>query len=171
MDRSFKRIMIFGRPGSGKSTLASKIHKSTQIALYHLDKFFYHKDWVEINYDDFLAKQKSIVKKPTWIIDGNNLKSLEMRYSQSDLVCYFNLPRAVCFFRIIKRFFYKDNTIDDRPYGCKEKIDLKLLRYMWNFENRVTEKINYLKNKYPHVKFFEINSDKDLIELEKLLCK
>lgn len=158
--------MIFGRPGSGKSTLALRLHNLTQIPLHHLDKHFYESDWIERDYQEFIKIQQSMVDTPSWIIDGNSTKSLEMRYSRADLVLYFNFPRFICYWRILKRLFVRDIGIKDRAEGCNETIRFSLLRYMWGFESRVSKQISELKSKYPQVEFYEIKSD---IFLKKLI--
>ncbi len=74
----------------------------------------------------------------------------------------------ICCLRVFKRLFDKSPEINDRADGCKEKVRLDLLRYMWSFEKRVTNKIKNLQNKYPKIRFVEIKSDKDLIKLNSL---
>lgn len=168
MDIHLRRIMIFGRPGSGKSTFAYKLHQTLQIPVFHLDKHFYQLNWLERPTQEFLSIQQSIVNKESWIIDSNSTKSLEMRYSRADMVLYFNYPRWKCYVRILKRLFYKDPAIDDRAVGCHEIIRFKLLWYTWNFEERVTQKIDFLKKKYPHIPFIEIKNNR---QLERFLEK
>ncbi len=159
--------MVFGRPGSGKSTFALKLHQSTSIPLHYLDKYFFSANWQERNYQEFLDIQQSIVDLPSWIIDGNNTKSLEMRYCKADLVLYFNYPRSICYLRVFKRLFDKNPEIKDRADGCKEKVSFSLLSYMWSFEKRVEDKIKNFQNKYPKARFIEIKSDEDLTILAK----
>jgi adenylate kinase family enzyme len=165
MSFQYSKVMIFGRPGSGKSTFALHLSKATDLPLYHLDKYFYEANWVERNYHEFLSDQKSLVNQERWIIDGNNTKSLEMRYAKADLVLYFNYPRVACYWRIFKRLFSKNKAIDDRAKGCQETVRWSLLKYMWSFENRVAKQIADLRQKYPNCKFIEIASDKDLVQL------
>ena len=154
--------MIFGRPGSGKSTFALRLSKATRLPLSHLDKYFFENNWVERNYNEFLEIQESLVNQERWIIDGNSTKSLEIRYSKADLVLYFNYPRVICYWRIFKRLFSKDQQIDDRAENCNETVRISLLKYMWSFENRVAKQLSELKQKYPKCKFIEITSSKDL---------
>ncbi|HXF90407.1 MAG TPA: AAA family ATPase, partial [Candidatus Nitrosotenuis sp.] len=94
--KSPKRIVIFGRPGCGKSTFALSLHQATGIPLYHLDKYFFTSNWVERDYGEFLAIQQSIIDQDQWIIDGNSIRSLEMRFARADLVLYFNYSKWVC---------------------------------------------------------------------------
>lgn len=160
LDSSYKRIMIFGMPGSGKSTFALALHQAIGIPLHHLDKHFYQANWVERNYQEFMQIQHSIVEQNEWIIDGNNTKSLELRYSHANLVLYFNYPRWFCYLRTFKRLFSKKTEFDDRAVGCKETIRFSLLRYMWSYEGRVINQIYDLKERFQQVEFVEITHDR-----------
>lgn len=165
----FKRICIFGRPGSGKSTFALKLHKETNLPIYHLDKYFYQENWIPRDYQEFLNIQQEIVNKDCWIVDGNSLQSLEMRYAKSEIVLYFNFSRWLCIFRLLKRYFIKDKDIKDRAQGCKENIRWDLIKYLWTFEyrknNRLINQIKEFKLKYPDVVFIEVSNTKDLDKL------
>jgi len=161
--------MIFGRSGRGKSTFAFALSKALRLPLHHLDKHFFPANWIERNYQEFLETQRSIVATPSWIIDGNSTKSLEIRYSKADLVLYFNYPRWLCYWRILKRIFYKNSELDDRAEECYERITWNLLRYMWSFETRVADKIKMLRTKYSITPFIEIKNDRSLSQLKKEL--
>lgn len=163
------RIMIFGRPGSGKSTFSLKIHKDTGIVLHHLDRYFFIEDWIERNHQEFLTIQQSIVENSQWIIDGNCIRSLEMRYSRADICIYFNYPKLLCLWRIFKRLFYKNTEINDRAEGCNERLSWKLIKYIWTFEYRVEHSIKQLREKYPNVIFIEVTNDIDLPEIKRIL--
>jgi hypothetical protein len=86
-----------------------------------------------------------------------------MRWSSADLVLYFNFPKIICYFRIFKRFFNPNKSLDDRAPGCQKTIRWSLLKYMWGFEERSDIKI--FKERYPHAVFKEIRSDNDLNKL------
>lgn len=162
---SFKRIIIFGRPGSGKSTFATWLARRLDLPLHHLDKHFYIENWVERDYSEFLQIQRDIVNSESWIIDGNNTRSLEMRWSKADLVLYFNVPKIICYFRIFKRFLKPNTSFDDRATGYPEKIRLSLLQYMWTFEKRVAKGVKAFKELYPQAAFKEIRNENDLNKL------
>ncbi len=159
------KIMIFGRPGSGKSTFASQLSQNINIPVYHLDKYFYTKNWIARDKQEFLELQQKIVNQARWIIDGNATKSLEMRYAQANIAIYFLLPRLTCLKLIIKRRFIKNNHLDDRVLNCPEKISLKFLWYMWTFNWRVKKTVASLHQQYPNVKFYLVQSDRDLANL------
>jgi len=162
----YSRICIFGRPGSGKSTAAQIIAQRTGLPLYHLDKYFYVDNWVERDYQEFLTMQYDIVNQERWIIDGNSLMSLEMRYARAEICLYFNYSRWVCLWRLMKRYFFKNTNIDDRAQNCPEVLRWRFIRYMWCYESRrnyrLISLIADLKTRYPNVEFIEIRNDKEL---------
>ncbi len=156
-----RKIMIFGIPGSGKSTIANQLGKKLKIPVYHLDRYFFVANWVERDEKEFLQIQKELVEKETWIIDGNALSSLEMRYSKADLVFYFRFNRLLCLWRIFKRLFAKNPEISDRADGCSETLRFRLIRYLWGFDKRVRELLKILKQKYPQTAYQEIRNAKE----------
>ena len=161
--RNFSKIAIFGRPGSGKSTLALALSKSLNLPLHHLDRYFFEANWIERNYQEFLSMQQEMVDSEKWIIDGNSLHSLEMRYAKADLVLFLNPPIWKCYWRVFKRLFDKNTEIQDRAEGCCENIKFGLLKYMWNYTERVFGLIKDLREKYPNVTFVEIRDDCDVL--------
>jgi len=165
LDSPYERIMIFGRPGSGKSTFALKLHNITKIPLYHLDKYFFIANWEKRDNDEFMQMQHDIVNSNAWIVDGNCTKSLETRYSRADLCLYFNYSKIVCLWRICKRIFHNRDHFDDRAENCPELVRWQLIKYMWNFENRVQPSIESFKSKYPQVRFVEITNDMQLLSI------
>lgn len=117
---TYKRIMIFGRPGSGKSTFAYTLGQKMGLPLYHLDKYFFQSHWQERDEQDFMRLQNEMVQSQEWIIDGNSTRSLETRWARADLVLYFNFPKTLCLYRIIKRRFQKNRGLEDRADYCPE---------------------------------------------------
>ena len=160
------RIMIIGRPGSGKSTFSFDLHQCLNIPLYHLDKIFFESSWKERKYKEFLDMQQQWVKSSSWIIDGNSTKSYELRYQRATHCLYFNFPRYLCYWRVFKRLWHKNPSIDDRAESCNEVVRWPLLKYMWDFDRRVKPKLEHLKNQYPQVTFIEVCKDEQLRALE-----
>lgn len=160
-----QRIMIFGRPGSGKSTFALAVHQHTGLPLYHLDRYFFKENWQERPQEEFLCWQQEMVIKPQWIMDGNSIHSLEMRYQRSDLVVYFNFPKWLCLIRLFKRRFFKDLAIQDRAVDCPEILRWRFIRYMWTFEKRVSSPLRTCQQRYPHIPFIELRSSHDVKKL------
>ncbi len=167
----FTRIMIFGKPGSGKSTFALKLHEKSGIPLYHLDRCFYATNWVERDYVEFINMQRQIVDQNSWIIDGNNLQSLELRYKRAHVAIYFNYQLIICLWRLFKRrLLGRRINIDDRAEGCTETVRWSLIKYTWAFEKSIKSRgnIDVLRKRYTHVKFAEANGYGDLKKVLEL---
>ena len=89
-----------------------------------------------------------------------------MRYQKADVCLYFNFPRYICYWRVFKRLFYKHPAIDDRALNCKETVRYSLIKYMWEFDKRVTSLLDVLKMKYPNVQFIELRNNNDIALFE-----
>ncbi|MCB1108928.1 MAG: GNAT family N-acetyltransferase [Chlamydiia bacterium] len=153
------KILIFGIPGSGKTQLARKVSRALRLPIFHIDKHFFKKGWLERDHDHFLEDVKSVLKKDNWIIDGNGMRTLEMRYKEATVAIYCKLPRLLCLFRIFYRWLSTlGKAKDDGPEGATNSISWKLIKYLWNFPNKYQEKIEKLNLKYPEVNFLEILS-------------
>lgn len=167
-----QRIMIFGRPGSGKSGFAQALAQRLGLPVYHTDKIFYVKNWVERDHDEFIKMQKAIVAEPRWVIDGNAMRSLELRYARAEVAIVYCLPKRVCLWRILKRVFTKRReTIDDRAEGCEDRFNWRLIDYMMKFDDRLMRYFEPLKKIYPDVKLYYVRSDEDAKKLMDLLVK
>lgn len=162
MKKVFKKIVIFGRPGSGKSTFTKKLSEATGIPAYHLDKIYFTDNWVKRDNQAYLDDLQNWVNKNEWIIDGNSLRSLEVRWQNADVVVYFNFPFWYCFWNMFKRLFDKDCAIDDRASGCREALRWDLVTYTWRYRRRVKDLIPEMRTKYPQVTFVEIVSQQQI---------
>lgn len=162
-----KRIAIFGLPGSGKSTFADKLGKKLNLPVHHLDRYFFVANWKERDRDEFLNWQQSRVNEEEWILEGNSIASLEMRFKRADTIIYFKLPRYVCFWRVFMRPFFHDASIIDIPDGCTKNVSFRLLKYLWQFDSEKKEKIQELRSKYPDVKFYTFTNREDIFKFLK----
>lgn len=159
------KISIFGTPGSGKTTLAIKLGKSSGLPVFHLDKLLWDKGWVLRPRQDFIEDHQKLIVQNKWIIEGTSRTTLDIRYPISDVVIFLNPPRLVCLFLVFKRFLFTRSQMPDKPEGCKEKISLDFLKYLWRFKRPALIHIQKLKEKYPEIRLIEITSIKDIREL------
>lgn len=164
-----KKIMIFGRPGSGKSSFAFELSKLLNINPYHLDRIYFQENWKVRRHEDFLTDQKAMLRQKSWIIDGNSLKTLELRFSQADCIVYFNFPKIICLYRLIKRYFCPHIHLKDRAENCPEVLRFKFLVYMWTYEEKVNPILADLKKRFPDKKYFEVNNQRALLDFKKSL--
>lgn len=155
----FKRIMIFGNPGSGKSTCAQRLAKKLGLSLYHTDALYYTSGWQERPRKDFDADVCAITKQDAYIIDGNCARLL-LDYDLSvDLVIYLDVPLYTCYWRVFKRRFTKDKTLNDRAPDCPERITWQFLYKMWKYKNRQEPRLLLCYFKYTNTRFIHIKSD------------
>ncbi|TYS60552.1 DNA topology modulation protein [Bacillus infantis] len=137
-----KRIIILGSGGSGKSTFAVQLGHTLDIPVTHLDALYWGPGWVKTPEDEWQEKQKKYLKEKSWIIDGNFSSSLDLRIKAADTIIFLDLPRYICLFRALKRSLRDyGKTRPDMGEGCREKFDLKFLKWVWNFPQKGRKKI------------------------------
>lgn len=137
-----KRIIIIGSGGAGKSTLAKQLGEILKIEVLHLDKLHWLPGWIEPPKDEWQKKIAGLVAGESWIMDGNFGGTMETRLKACDTAIYLDLPRAVCLYRVFKRWLiYRNTNRPDMTEGCNEKIDLEFLGWVWNFQKTTKPKI------------------------------
>lgn len=169
--KTYKGIMIFGCPGSGKSTLAKKLSYKLGLPLFHNDKLYFSNNWVEQPKEDFEADLCEITALPEYIIDGNCARVLLERDLPVDLVIYLDVPLWKCYWRVLKRRFTKDSSIDDRAPECEERLAWSFLKSMWGYKEKTEPRLQKLKLQYPNTTFVHVRSENELKEVERLLIQ
>lgn len=70
-------------------------------------------------------------------MDGNYSRTLDIRMKKVDTIFYFDFPRLICLYRVVKRRIqHRGQTRADMGEGSKEKIGLEFLMWIWNFKKR-----------------------------------
>ena len=129
-----KRIAIIGSGGSGKSTLARKLGELLNIEVFHLDALFWKPGWVGASREEQIAVQGKLVENECWIFDGNYGGTMDIRLDKAETVIFLDFSRTLCVYRVIKRRFqYRNKTRPDMGKDCDERLDLKFLRWVWQF--------------------------------------
>lgn len=91
-----QKVVVIGSPGAGKSTFARKLREKTGLPLYYLDMVWHRPDQTNISREEFDARLEEILAEDRWIIDGNYLRTLEMRIKACDTVFLLDYPMDVC---------------------------------------------------------------------------
>ena len=91
-----KKVIIIGSPGSGKSTFARRLREKTGLPLYYLDLIWHRSDRTNITTEEFDRRLMAILREDQWIIDGNYLRTLEIRLQACDTVFLLDYPVDVC---------------------------------------------------------------------------
>ena len=154
-----KRILVIGCSGAGKSTFARKLGEKTGLEVIHLDVLHWKPNWTEPSKEEWRKAVEEALKGDSWIMDGNFGGTMEMRIEASDTVIFFDLPRALCVYRILKRVVtYRRGKRPDMAEGCDEKFDWNFLKWIWRFPKETKPKIE------ERLKRFE--NDKTIIRFE-----
>jgi adenylate kinase family enzyme len=132
-----QKICIIGSPGSGKSTLAKNIGSLLDVEVIHMDTLFWKPNWVASSMDELADAQALHVGKDRWVIEGNYSKIWRSRFETADTIIFLDIPRYVCFYRVLKRFWQNRNqTRSDIGKDCPEKIDLEFLWFVWTYPSK-----------------------------------
>ncbi|NRA53046.1 MAG: adenylate kinase [Gammaproteobacteria bacterium] len=100
-----KKIAVFGKPGSGKSTLSLNLASVTAIPLHQLDSMVYKKNGEQVDRKTYDDEHQRIVSGECWIIDGlGPISSFYQRLAAADTLVYIDLPYAVSYWLVTKRF-------------------------------------------------------------------
>lgn len=91
-----EKVLVIGCPGGGKSTFARALRDKTGLPLYYLDMLWHKPDRTNISREEFDLELGRILQRDRWIIDGNYLRTLEMRLKECDTVFLLDYPLEVC---------------------------------------------------------------------------
>ena len=100
-----RRVLVIGSGGSGKSTVAARLGELLGLEVNHLDKFYWRAGWVEPAQDEWIKTVTELMDKDSWVMDGNYSGTLELRLQRADTIVFMDLPRLLCMWRILKRYF------------------------------------------------------------------
>lgn len=137
-----RRVLVIGSGGSGKSTVAARLGELLELEVNHLDKFYWRSGWIEPARDEWIKTVTELIEKDSWVIDGNYSHTLELRLRKCDTIVFLDLPRVLCLWRIMKRYFlYRDGTRPDMAEGCREKFNFEFVSWVWNYPRRSRPKV------------------------------
>lgn len=145
-----KKIAIIGCGATGKSTLAKELGNLLRLPVYHLDEIYWKENWRSIPREEFIEKQRELVEKDRWIIDGNYTSTMDLRLEAADTVIFLDYKTATPLGRALKRTFtYYGKPKPDIAPQCKEHLDPKFLKIIWDYNRNerpiILKKLNALK--------------------------
>ena len=137
-----KRILVIGSGGAGKSTFSRRLGTLLDIEVVHLDVLYWHPGWVETPKPVWKNTVEELVKRDSWIMDGNYSGTLDTRLEACDTVIFLDLSRAVCIRRVLKRLIsYRGSGRPDMAEGCREKFNPQFLAWVWGYPERTRPKV------------------------------
>ncbi|OGG59149.1 hypothetical protein A3C89_01945 [Candidatus Kaiserbacteria bacterium RIFCSPHIGHO2_02_FULL_50_50] len=154
------KIIIIGSPGSGKSTYANKLGQKLNLPVFHLDKIFWKNNWSPISQDEFVLRQEEIMKGERWILDGNFTKTIDFRAKKADTIIFFDYPKWLSLWRILKRYFiHFRNVRPDMGGNNKERLYGEHIRFILNYPR---ENVMNILAKYNDKNIIIFRNDKDV---------
>lgn len=147
-----EKVIIIGCPGAGKSTFARKLKEKTGLPLFYLDMIWHKPDGTNIFRDEFDGKIKEIMKKEQWILDGNYIRTLEMRLKECDTVFLLDYPLELCLEGASSRI---GKERPDMPW-IESELDLEFRQFIVDFPRDSLPKIYELLKKYEKEKELHI---------------
>ncbi|KDR73707.1 hypothetical protein GALMADRAFT_228160 [Galerina marginata CBS 339.88] len=103
-----RRIQVVGHAGAGKSVFSEKLAAAIQAPVVHLDPIFWSKDWVSTPVEEAQSIVREHVKKPDWVVDGNQWVPLkQITYPLATDIIWVDPPFHVWIYRLFSRAIQK----------------------------------------------------------------
>jgi adenylate kinase family enzyme len=152
-ENGMKKILVVGSGGAGKSTFSRRLGKILNIEVIHLDTLYWNPGWVETPKPVWRNMVEELINKDSWIIDGNYSGTLDIRVDACDTVIFLDIARLICLSRVIKRvMLYRNGRRPDMAEGCRERLTLEFVRWIWNYPKRTRPKVLKLLKDSSHRK-------------------
>lgn len=147
-----ERILIIGSNGAGKSTFSYTLASKLGLPLIHIDQIYWHDNWQITPQEEFSERVSKEAKKSRWIIEGNNISTLEDRLSYADTIFWFEFPPAICLKNIFKReIHYYGRARPDMPKQCISRLNFPFLKSAITFNKRNRERIMQMLKSFPNI--------------------
>lgn len=145
-----RRIVVHGCSGSGKSTLARRLGERTGLRVIELDALFHQPGWTPTPAPEFRARVLAALEAAEhesggWIVDGNYGSKLDdLVSSRAELAIWFDLPRPLVMWRIVRRSLRRATLREELWNGNRERWrnlvswrpEDNIIRWAWTMHER-----------------------------------
>lgn len=139
-----KKVLVIGCPGAGKSTFAGKLRDLTGLPLIYLDRIWHKADRTTVTREEFDAALEQAMSGEEWIIDGNYIRTLEMRLQNCDTVFFLDYPTELCLEGAASRI---GTVREDLPW-VEEVFDPEFRQWILDFPRDQLPRIYELLERY-----------------------
>ena len=157
-----RRVVVIGNGGAGKSTFARELGRRTGLPVIHLDVEHWRPGWVAPPRPQWQRHVAALVQGDRWIIDGNYSGSFDLRFAAADTVVFLDTGRWRCAWRAATRVLrQRDRTRTDLAPGCRERVDLEFLRWVWNYPRDSRPKVLAALSRHAQLNVVHLKSRRD----------
>jgi adenylate kinase family enzyme len=135
-----RKVAIVGCGGSGKSYVARELGRLIEAPVIHLDAEYYDDGWEPLPMEKFEARQRELVARACWVIDGNYNSTLGVRLEAADTVIFMDLPTRSCLHGIVARQL-RHGRGQNRESGVFNRITLGVLRYVLGYRRKMRPRV------------------------------
>jgi adenylate kinase family enzyme len=121
-------VLVIGMAGAGKSTFSRALSARTGLPVIHLDVHYWKPGWIKPSESEWRDTQRDLLTGPTWIADGNDPESLDLRLERADTVVHLETPWWICAGRAFLRGLRK--PMGEMPEGSDDSA-IRRLRDEW----------------------------------------
>lgn len=138
------KVIIIGCPGAGKSTFARALRDLTGLPLIYLDRIWHKADRTTVTREAFSESLQKVMQTERWIIDGNYIRTMEIRLQQCDTVFFLHYPQEICLQGAAARI---GTQREDLPW-TEDAFDPEFRQFILDFESGQIPRILELLEQY-----------------------
>ena len=167
-----QRFDVVGTSGSGKSTFARRLADTLNLPHYQLDQLYWKPGWKESSEEEFFPKLQEVTDGPGWVIDGNYLFTIPIKWQRVQLVIWLDLSFPHTIVRVTKRTIRRVVTQQELWPGTdnRESFDKSFLSresIIWwaistHRENRRIYSEMMKSQEYAHIPFVRLRSPREV---------
>lgn len=117
-----RRINVRGNSGSGKTTFAARLAEILEIPHVELDALFWKPNWQKPTDEEFHAKIKAALDRPTWVVDGNYRVARPVLDPLVDTIVWLDYPFHLVFRRVFIRTIQRGWKNELLWGHCQERL-------------------------------------------------
>lgn len=161
-----KKVLIMGCPGSGKAKLAVRVGQITGLEVFHIKDDRSSERHSEQEKEAWREAVQKIVNKNSWIIEGTQSITYDMRIKNADTVLFVREKPIKCLFKLIKKTLRERHLPDAHRIRLTKDMFKKIMAYRKSRVPLIKELIEKNKN---HLKVIFFEDDDEINEyLENL---